>query len=100
MKYRVTAIIYDKRGRVISVGQNSYIKTHPLQRHHAELVGMPEKLYLHAEVSAITKCKNIESAHKILVTRYNKRGEPVLAKPCPICFSAIKSTKIKHIEYT
>jgi hypothetical protein len=27
----ITAIITDKKGRVLSIGQNSYSKTHPLQ---------------------------------------------------------------------
>ena len=42
-KHHVTAIIFDKRGRPLSIGQNSYIKTHPLQLKIAEKVGLPEK---------------------------------------------------------
>jgi tRNA(Arg) A34 adenosine deaminase TadA len=100
MKHTVTAIIYNKKGRVISIGQNSYIKTHPLQAIHANKVGESNKIYLHAEVSAIAKCKDIQKAYKIVVMRYNKQGEPVIAKPCNICLSAIHSTPIKIIEHT
>jgi tRNA(Arg) A34 adenosine deaminase TadA len=100
MKQIVTAIIYNKRGRVISIGQNSYIKTHPLQAIHANKVGEGHKIFLHAEISAITKCKDIQKAHKIMIMRYDKQGNPVIAKPCKICLSAIRSTPIKVIEHT
>lgn len=99
-KHHVVAVIYDKRGRVLSVGQNSYVKTHPLQAHHANRTGLPEKTFLHAEVHAITRCRDLGRAHRILVTRYNRRGEPVLAKPCPVCMSAIQAAGIQHIEHT
>lgn len=90
----------DRRGKVMSVGQNSYIKTHPLQAKHAKKTGMPEKMFLHAEIHAITKCRDLRKAHKIFVSRYNKNGEPVLAKPCPVCISAIKASGIKYVEHT
>lgn len=96
----VTAMIYDRRGRILSVGQNSYVKTHTLQARHAKKVGHPEKQFLHAEIHAITKCKNLKKAHKIFIARYNKRGEPVIAKPCPVCMSAIRESGIREVEHT
>jgi tRNA(Arg) A34 adenosine deaminase TadA len=99
-KQLITAVITDRKGKVLSVGTNSYIKTHPLQATHAVKVGMPFKIHLHAEVHAITRCKNLERAYKISVFRYNKKGEPVLAKPCAICMSAIVAAGIQHIEHT
>lgn len=54
-KHHVTAIIFDKRGRPLSIGQNSYIKTHPLQLKMAEKVGLPEKKFIHAEIQSIVK---------------------------------------------
>lgn len=98
--HQVTALIYDRKGRVISIGQNSYIKTHPLQAKYAQMVGQPEKQFLHAEIHAITKCRDLRKAHRIFISRYNKQGEPVLAKPCPVCITAIKKSGIKHVEYT
>lgn len=99
-RYNISAIIYDKKGRILSIGKNSYIKTHPRQAYYAEKVGLPRKIFLHAEIHAIVKCRNIEKAHKIVVLRFDSRGNPVNAKPCPVCESAIKETGIKIIEYT
>ena len=100
IKQSITAIIYDKRGRVLSIGKNQYLKTHPIQAHHAERVGLPHKQYLHAEISAIIRCREMNRAHKIIVTRFDSKGNPVLAKPCPICQSAIDATNIKIVEFT
>lgn len=99
-KQDIVAIVYDKRGRVLSVGQNSYTKTHTLQALHARKVGLPEKNFQHAELSAIVKCKDLSKAHKISVFRYTKDGKPANAKPCPICLSLIASTPIQIIEHT
>ena len=96
----ITAVIFDKRGRVLSVGQNSYIKTHPQMAYHGNRVGLPEKQYLHAEVHAITRCKDLSKAHRILVTRYDRAGNPAMAKPCRVCMSAIQAAGIPVIEWT
>lgn len=100
VKQDITAFIYDRKGRVLSVGKNSYEKTHTLQAKHAKKVGKPGAVYLHAEIHAISLCKDLKKAHKILVTRYGTTGRPLLAKPCPICQSAIDHVGIKVIEYT
>lgn len=99
-KFSVTAIIYDKRGRVLSVGSNSYIKTHPMQAEHARRAGEPEKIYLHAEIHAITRCVDLKKAHRLVVFRYLEDGSPADARPCKICRSAIKETGIKIVEHT
>lgn len=99
-QHHITAIIYDKRGRILSVGQNSYVKTHTLQSCHAKKVGQPEKEFLHAEVAAIVKCKDLSRAHRIFVSRWNANGEPALAKPCKICESALAAAGINIIEHT
>jgi tRNA(Arg) A34 adenosine deaminase TadA len=99
-RQQVTAVIYDKRGRVLSIGQNSYVKSHPVQAKHAKRVGREHNIYLHAEIAAITRCPDISRAHKIFVTRYDASGNPTLAKPCEICQSAIRATTIKIIEHT
>ncbi len=97
----ITAIIYDKRGRVISMGHNSYIKTHTVQAHYANKAGQPDRIFLHAEMDAIIRAgSRIKYAHQISVYRFNKQGEPRLAKPCPVCMSAILETPIKKIVYT
>jgi tRNA(Arg) A34 adenosine deaminase TadA len=96
----ITAIVYDKRGNILSIGKNSYIKTHPLQAKYAKEVGLEHKIYLHAEVHAITRCSEIHRAHRILITRYHADGTPANAKPCKICEQAIRNTGIKVIEHT
>lgn len=100
-EFNITAIIYDKRGRVLSIGKNSYIRTHPLQAKWAKKAGQDyHKVYLHAEVAAIVRCRNIEKAYKIVVTRFNRDGEPVNCKPCAACQLAIAYSGIKVIEHT
>lgn len=96
----ITALIYDKRGRLLSVGKNSYIKTHTLQAKLAAEVGLPHKQFLHAEVAALVRLKNWSKAHKIVVTRLDKQGNPVNAKPCKICQRAIQQAGIEIIEHT
>lgn len=97
----ITAIIYDKRGRVLSLGKNSFIRTHPMQAKFCNKAKEdPHKVYLHAEVSAIVKCRHLDRADKIVVMRFNKKGEPVNCKPCPACQLAIAHAGIRHIEHT
>lgn len=99
-QHNITAIVYDKKGRIISIGKNSYVKTHPLQAKYAHEVGLGEKVFLHAEVDALVRLRDWSRAHKIVVTRYNKNGEPVLARPCKVCQHAIKMAGIRHVEHT
>ena len=100
IRYNMTAIIYDKRGRILSIGKNSYIKTHPLQKKYATKVGMPDKVFLHAEIAAIIKCADLSRAYKIFISRFDYRGQQKLAKPCPICINAIKEAGIKEVYHT
>lgn len=96
----LTAIIYDRKGRVLSVGKNNYLKTHPLQAKHANRVGEEHKIFLHAEIDAIAKCRNLDRAYKIFVMRVNSQGRYMLAAPCKICQDAIAATPIKIVEHT
>ena len=96
----ITAVIYDKRGRVLSIGQNSYVKTHPLQAELSRKAGMAEKIYLHAEIHAIVRCRDLSRAHRIFISRWDKSGQPALAKPCPICQGALQEAGIKIVQHT
>lgn len=100
VKQNITAIVYDKKGRIISVGRNSYVKTHPFQAKIAAEVGLEHKIYLHAEVDALVKLKDWNKAHKIVVTRFGKAGEPLLAKPCAVCQRVIEMAGIVEVEHT
>lgn len=70
-----------------------------MQQHYAILAGKPFNIFLHAEIAAIVACKN-KKIHTIIVTRFNKQGLPMNAKPCPICTLAIKDFNIKRIIHT
>ncbi len=96
----ITAILYDKTGKVLSVGKNSYIKTHPLQAHYAKIAGQPGRIFLHAEIAAIIKCRDLDRAHRMMVTRFGADGKPLLAKPCPVCDTAIRASGIRHVDFS
>lgn len=99
-KIHIVATIYDKRGRILSIGANSYTKTHPMQAKYAATVGLPHKQYLHAEIAAILRLSDVSKAHRIKVERYDAKGNPANAKPCPICDHVIRSAGIKVVEWT
>jgi len=100
MKHELKAILYDKKGRVLSIGFNSYIKSHPYMAKLSAKHKDPFKIFLHAEVDAILKCKDLTKAHRILITRVSKSGRLLLAKPCKICQTAIEAAGISIIEYS
>lgn len=97
-KPKLTAYVYNKKGALISIGTNSYEKTHPLQAYFACKSGNPDKVFLHAEIAALVKCR--AKPYKIYVERLNKNGEPRLAKPCEVCKLAIDVAGIEVVEYT
>ena len=99
-RFTVKATVYDKKGRVLTTGENSYSKTHPLQAKYAVTVGLENKIFLHAEIAALSKLKRFHKPYKIVVERYLKNGKPALAKPCKVCQAAIESFNIRNVEYT
>jgi len=99
-KESLKAIIYDRKGRVLSIGENNYTKSHPLQAECAAAVGLPEKIFLHAEIDAIIRCKDLSKAHSIHIFRTGKSGKWLLAKPCLACQRAISLTPISQITHT
>lgn len=96
---KIKATIFDRRGKVLSIGYNSYEKTSPIQAKYSKLANLPGRVYLHAEISAIIKAKH-GIPYKILVERYDKNGNPKDAAPCKICMLAIKESGIERIEFT
>lgn len=101
-KQRVVAVACDKRGRVLSVGVNSYVKTSPTMKHYAIKAGNPEAQYLHAEVAALVglSYNDRQKVYKIFISRILKNGGTGLAMPCSICQLALKDYGIKEISYT
>lgn len=99
-QHNLKAIIYDRKGKILSIGQNSYYKTHPYQARLAKSCNLDHKIYLHAEIAAIIRCEDITKAHRMFISRIDQSGQSRLAKPCPICVKAIEAVGIKRIEYT
>ncbi len=100
-KQNITAYIYDKKGRLLATGHNSYTKTHPRQAHFARLAGEERKTYLHAEIDAICRTTRVRGKpFSLFVERKGRDGYNRLARPCCICMLAIKAVGIQHISYT
>lgn len=95
-QYNVLATIYTNNF-IEGQYQNSYLKTHPLQKEYANYVNMPNKIYLHAEIGAIIKAKG--RGDTIIITRINNSHESCPSKPCLICMKGISMTGIKQIIY-
>lgn len=99
-KYRLCAIITDKKGNILSIGHNSYSKTHPRQFYFAKKVGTAHRIFLHAEIDALLKIPYGSIPNSIYIARVGKNKQPLLAKPCSICQMAIQDARIKNIYYT
>ncbi len=89
---------YDKKGRLLSIGQNSYTRTHPLQAKFAAKSSNPSRIYLHAEIAALIKARG--KVHRLVITRFDRHGKPALCKPCDCCQKAIEHFQVKVIEHT
>lgn len=98
-RHSITAIAHSAKGKVISIGHNSYVKTHPLQASLAQKCGQPQKIYLHAEIDAIIKAKGAH-IHTLKIFRIGKSGQYLNAAPCAICQSAITQFKVTHVIHT
>lgn len=98
-RFELTAFAYDKRGKLLASGENSYRKTHPLMKHFSSLCGHEHKIYLHAEVQALIRAGD-QKVHRLVVKRYGAQGDPLLAKPCEVCQKAIKAFGVAVVEYT
>lgn len=98
-KQIITAIAYDKHGNVLSIGKNSYVKTHTIQGKYAKKVGRPSAVYLHAEIDALIRARR-KHVYRMFVSRVGRNGAYALAKPCPICQAALDDYGVKIVEYT
>lgn len=92
-QHRVGAVIV-KGGAVLSTGFNQLRYTKQFR-----------KPTLHAEADAILKLLKDHRQHllvgsEIFVQRFTRGGRSGLARPCPDCYSLIRSVGIKAIHYT
>ena len=99
-RQNITAFAYDKRGRLLAVGHNSYTRTHRLQAHYALKAGNGSRIYLHAEIDCLIRAKKRGVTHKLVVIRHGAKGTPLCAKPCAACQLAINDFNVKEVEHT
>ena len=86
---RVYAVVVDRKGKLVSESGNSYKKTHPKQAELAKKVGLPEKIFGHAELLALQKDRD-KRGRRLIVGRVDSKGRSCYACPCPICSEAIQ----------
>lgn len=98
-KHSVIAKTYDRKGNLLSVAKNSYVRTHVIQAKYSQMVGHSEEaIYLHAEIAALLKAR--KPVYRIEIFRLNADGSPALARPCAACRAAIKDFGVQVISYT
>ena len=98
MQHNLTAFAYDKRGRLLSIGRNSYVKSHPVQARFAKKCGHPQKIYLHAEIDALIKART--KVHRLVVVRIKADGNYGSAKPCAVCQQAISFFGVASVTHS
>jgi deoxycytidylate deaminase len=90
---KMSAMLLDKRNRVISTGINSYEITHTQQFYAAVMAAkkykkpsLAKKLYLHCEINCLLKAR--KPGHKLVICRIGGHGQTELRNSfcCPICF--------------
>ena len=95
--HKMGCAVYDRKGNLLATGINKPTKSHPIQAKYAQLAKEPKKIYLHAELDALIKCKGIPySIYVARITRSDKLG---ISMPCAICQRAIQEAGIKYIFY-
>lgn len=96
-KQKMGAVLLYKN-RVLTCACNMEKKSHPIQAKFAKRVGLKEKIYLHAEVAALVKCR--QEVDAIVVARVNSQNKLRLAKPCKICQLAISEAGVNKVYYS
>ena len=90
---RQLGAVISRGNKVLSIGCNSYCKTHTLQN------GI--KPYLHAEISALIKRRHYDDIDSCAITIYREvHGQPALARPCKQCMALLQQFGIKRIYYS
>ncbi len=94
--HKLAALVFDKRGKLISYGYNK-LQTHPRQlRLSLAIHGDAYHSFLHAEISALVKCR--KEPYFIVVAR-SKNNTFRMSKPCEMCMQAIIESGTRLICY-
>lgn len=96
-KQNITALAYDKRGRLLSLGRCSYTKTHPIQASYANKSVNNNRIFLHAEIDALIKAD--KQVYKMVIIRKGRSGQLLASKPCDMCLRALVDYGVEVLEY-
>lgn len=97
-KHKIGAVVLDAKDNILSSGCNRR-KTHPLQYAHAKATGNDKRHFLHAEIAALVKVRS-GIPHTCLVLRIGNDGSFRMARPCPVCMSALAEAQVKYVVYS
>lgn len=89
-QFKMSAVLFDSRGRVISVGFNRSLKKYGSSGKVIRGIGFSHSI--HCERDCLRYCKEEEIVGKYMFV-YRKGGN--LAKPCPSCMKKIDKYRIK-----
>ena len=95
-RFDVVALIYSKKGKLLSYGGSTNRKTHPLMKRLGKQVGQPFKETLHAEVRAVTRLKG-GKPHTLHLYRLGKKDTYLPIDPCAICSLLLEQIDIKQV---
>lgn len=88
-----TVIVKNKR--IVSVGHNRPLKTHPMIRKYNEYKT------IHAEIDCIIGYnRDLLKDAIIYVYREHKDGSLAMSRPCNVCFQILKDIGITKVIYT
>lgn len=95
---RVYAIATDKRGNILAQNGNTYLKSHPKQKHWCFMAKHVKREFLHAETRTLIQAlKSGKEIAKLYVARVDKSGKVKDSKPCEVC-SFMIATEFPHLE--
>lgn len=97
-QHQMSCVLLDKKGRYVAEGYNKR-KTHPLMAKYAKKANEPNKIYLHAELSALISPRSRQSPHTAFIFRKTASGTGI-ARPCRICREALVEAGVKEVVYT
>ena len=97
----ICACLYNKRGKIISSGVNSFSKSHPIQE---KFGSTPYKIFLHAEIDAVVKAirkvgGDDLSGYSLAIARICHDGSDAQAFPCDGCIDALQYYKCDGVTY-
>jgi deoxycytidylate deaminase len=96
--YYVGAMCLNSKNKILSLGFNSYVKTHPRQKKYSVKTGSSEKCFLHAEIASLIRAKG--KVKTVLVLRLTQNKVIRISKPCKICSLALAEAGVEQVYYT